>query len=136
MAELPTRWGNGLSIDVIAPSVAGQEWARAWRGRVQTHACTPAAAEAFMRMAFDIDVRHVAPTINVPTLVIHAVEDEVCHVENARFLAREIPGARYVGVDMAAGKGVDVVADLQAVGAVLAVLGQQLHEGHSLPTSG
>lgn len=96
MAELPTRWGNGLSIDVIAPSVAGQEWARAWRGRVQTHACTPAAAEAFMRMAFDIDVRHVAPTINVPTLVIHAVEDEVCHVENARFLAREIPGARYV----------------------------------------
>jgi class 3 adenylate cyclase len=47
-------------------------------------------------MALDIDVRHVAPAINVPTLVIHAVEDRICHVENGRFLARTIPGARYV----------------------------------------
>jgi class 3 adenylate cyclase len=49
-----------------------------------------------MRMAFEIDVRHVVPAINVPTLVLHAVGDRVCHVENARFLARTIPGARYV----------------------------------------
>ena len=49
-----------------------------------------------MRMAFDIDVRHVVPAINVPTLVIHAVDDQVCHVENARFLAANIEGARYV----------------------------------------
>jgi class 3 adenylate cyclase len=47
-------------------------------------------------MAFDIDVRHVAPAINVPTLIIHATEDRVCHVENARFLARTIPNAKYV----------------------------------------
>ena len=45
-----------------------------------------------MRMAFDIDVRHVVPAINVPTLIVHAVGDQVCHVENARFLARTIPG--------------------------------------------
>jgi class 3 adenylate cyclase len=32
----------------------------------------------------------------VPTLVIHARGDKVCHVENARYLARTIPGARYV----------------------------------------
>ena len=83
-------------MDDIAPSVAGQEWARAWRGRVQVHANTPASAEAFMRMAFEIDVRHVVPAINVPTLIVHAVDDRVCHVENARFLARTIPGARYV----------------------------------------
>ena len=96
MASVAERWGNGRGIDFIAPSVAGQEWARAWRGRVQTYACTPAAAEAFMRMAFDIDVRDVASTINVPTLIVHAVDDRVCHVENARFLAATIPGARYV----------------------------------------
>lgn len=60
------------------------------------HSATPAAWAGFARMAFDIDVRHVAPAINVPTLIVHAVEDAVCHVENARFLARTIPGARYV----------------------------------------
>jgi len=41
-------------------------------------------------------VRHVAPAINVPTLIFHAVGDQVCHVENARFLARTIPDARYI----------------------------------------
>ena len=99
MATLAERWGKGLGIDFIAPSVAGQEWARAWRGRVAVHAGTPASAEAFMRMAFDIDVRHVVPAINVPTLIVHAARDGVCHVENARFLARTIEGAKYVELD-------------------------------------
>jgi class 3 adenylate cyclase len=96
MATLPDWWGNGLGIDTIAPSVAGQEWAREWFGRVQVHSNTPGGAEAFMRMAFDIDVRHVAPAINVPTFIVHAKGDKVCPVENGRFLASTIPGARYV----------------------------------------
>lgn len=96
MATAPERWGKGLGIDWITPSVAGEEWARSWWARMQTHAATPGSAEAFMRMAFDIDVRHVAPAINVPTLIVHTTGDKVCHVENARFLARTILGARYV----------------------------------------
>ena len=96
MAALPERWGSGESIQAIAPSVADEAWARAWLGRVQVNAATPAAAEAFMRMAFEIDVRHVAPSVNVPTLILHAIGDHVCHVENGRFLARTVPGARYV----------------------------------------
>lgn len=96
MASIAERFGTGHGIDMIAPSVAGQAWARAWRARVLTHAATPGSAEAFMRMAQDIDVRHVAPAIKVPTLIVHAAGDRVCHVENARFLARTIPGARYV----------------------------------------
>ncbi len=96
MATVSERWGQGRAIDLIAPSIAGQEWAYAWLGRMQTNAGTPGAIADFARMAFEIDVRHVAPSINVPTLVVHAVDDGVCHVENARFLARTIPGARYV----------------------------------------
>jgi class 3 adenylate cyclase len=49
-----------------------------------------------MRMAFDIDVRQVARAINVPTLIVHATGDKVCHVENGRFLSKTIPRARYV----------------------------------------
>jgi class 3 adenylate cyclase len=71
-------------------------WGREWAGKVQRNAATPSAIEGFMRMAFDIDVRSVAPAIKVPTLVFHAVGDQICHVENARFLARTIAGARYV----------------------------------------
>jgi len=96
MATLREWFGKGLGIEYIAPSVAGQEWARAWHARMVTHAATPNSAEAFMRMAFGIDVRQVVPAINVPTLVVHTTGDKVCHVENARFLARTIPGAHYV----------------------------------------
>ena len=46
--------------------------------------------------SFEIDVRDVCSSIAVLTLVIHRVGDQVCHVENGRFLARTIPGARYL----------------------------------------
>jgi len=96
MAGLAERWGSGTGVWEIAPSIRGAEWARAWRAKVQMNAATPGGAEAFMRMAFEIDVRDVVPTVKVPTLVIHATDDGVCHIENARFLARHIPGARLV----------------------------------------
>jgi class 3 adenylate cyclase len=83
-------------MHLYAPSVGDVPWGRTWLGRLQKHACTPAAWAAFARMAFDIDVRHVAAAINVPTLILHAVDDRVCHVENARFLARTVRGATYV----------------------------------------
>jgi pimeloyl-ACP methyl ester carboxylesterase len=95
-ASLPERWGQGSGFGYLVPSVGDVEWGRKWMGRLALHAATPAAWEAFARMAHQIDVRHVAPAISVPTLIIHAVEDQVCHVENARFLARTVPGARYV----------------------------------------
>jgi class 3 adenylate cyclase len=49
-----------------------------------------------MRMAFEIDVRDVVPAVNVPTLVVHRTGDRICNVENGRFLAANIPGARYL----------------------------------------
>jgi class 3 adenylate cyclase len=49
-----------------------------------------------MRMAFEIDVRHVVPSVKVPTLILHRSDDPICHVENARWLARHIEGARYL----------------------------------------
>jgi class 3 adenylate cyclase len=109
MRGLPERWGLGLSVDWIAPSIANDA-ARAWWGKLQTHSMTPADALAYMRIAFNIDVRDVVPSIHVPTLIIHRAGDRVCHVENARWLARNIPGARYVelkGVDHASFAGAD-----------------------------
>jgi class 3 adenylate cyclase/esterase/lipase len=116
MRALPERWGLGRGIDNIAPSMASDS-TRAWWGKLQTHAMTPADAQAFMRIAFNIDVRHVARSIHVPTLIIHRVGDRVCHVENARWLARNVPGARYVelqGIDHAPFAGAnDILPEIQ-----------------------
>ena len=56
---------------------------------------TPGAVLALERMNAEIDVRHVLPTIRVPTLVLHRVEDDL-PVEVARWTASQIPGARFV----------------------------------------
>jgi class 3 adenylate cyclase len=57
---------------------------------------SPAAAVALTRMNAQIDVRHVLPTIQVPTLVMHRTGDRCLHVEEGRYVAGLIPGARYV----------------------------------------
>ena len=99
MATLHERWGDSSMIWSVMPSRDGDESLRSWWNRMLVEAASPRAAEAFMRMAFEIDVRSVAPSIAVPTLIVHAVHDSICHIENARWLSRNIDGARYIELD-------------------------------------
>src|SRR5215470_12645348 len=57
---------------------------------------SPGAALAISRMSSDIDVRHVLPVIRVPTLILHRATDRDVTVQNGRYLAEHISGARYV----------------------------------------
>ena len=99
-AGIPENWGRqGSFWPTVVPSIAndpGLPAASAWFDKLRRNAATPATWEAFARMAFDIDVREVVPSIHVPTLIIHAVGDQVCHVGNARWLAEHLEGAKYV----------------------------------------
>jgi class 3 adenylate cyclase len=80
----------------FAPSVENDPVAISWLSRLERSAASPAAAAAFMRLGSEIDVRHVAPSIHVPTLVLHTPDDPVVRYEQARWLAEQIPGARLV----------------------------------------
>jgi class 3 adenylate cyclase len=59
---------------------------------------SPGMARVALEAAFRIDVRSILPTISVPTLVIHA-RDEVIPVQEGRYIADHIPGARMLEVD-------------------------------------
>jgi pimeloyl-ACP methyl ester carboxylesterase len=78
------RWGKGLAAEYIFPNRRGDEAFRRWFGRLQVQSATPKDAIAFMRMAFEIDVRQVVTSVKVPTLIVHRTGDQVCNVENAR----------------------------------------------------
>jgi class 3 adenylate cyclase len=54
---------------------------------------SPAAVEAVNLMNMGIDVRHVLPAIRVPTLLVHGIDDDL-PIDGARWMARQIPGAR------------------------------------------
>jgi len=47
-------------------------------------------------MNSEIDVRHVLPSIRVPTLVLHRSGDLCLTVEEGRYVASRIPGAKFV----------------------------------------
>ena len=76
---------------------------------------SPGAARALMQMNREIDVRHILPWVNVPTLILHRTEERVTSVEQARYLARHIPRAKLVelpGIDHMIGVGDnDAIAD-------------------------
>jgi class 3 adenylate cyclase len=95
---LATRWGTvGLPPSRYAPSLSGAEADRMyrWTQRLVRESASPGEAIAFKRLGFAIDVRDLCQAVRVPTLVLHRVGDRVCHVENARYLARTLPEATY-----------------------------------------
>jgi pimeloyl-ACP methyl ester carboxylesterase len=90
-------WGSGLSgTSMYAPSLAGDRRARELVGRFERMAGTPSSIKRLIAMNQQLDIRHVLPTISVPTLVIHCRGDRVAPVEHGRYYAERIPGARYV----------------------------------------
>lgn len=91
------RWGRaGFGSRAIAPSLAEDERFQTWYAQAQRFSGTPASARAWFRVTMEIDIRDVLPAIRVPTLVIHRTGDRVIPVESGRYLAQQIPNAKYV----------------------------------------
>jgi class 3 adenylate cyclase len=116
-ADVERNWGHLRPEDVeyYAPSRTGDEQFVQNLERYLRRSASPGAAAALLRMNSYIDVRDVLPTIRVPTLVLHRTGDHDVNVEEGRYLAAKIPGARFVeltGDDhwIAAGD-VDAIAD-------------------------
>lgn len=95
---IPERWGkqSAAATPLFGDDLEETDWINEFFVRLQRNAGTPRDWEAWARMAHEIDVRSIVPSVRVPTLILHCEGDRVCHVENARFLAREIPDAIYV----------------------------------------
>ena len=89
-------WGGPVGIEDLAPSRAHDERFRQWWATYQRRSASPRAALAFARLNTSIDVRHVLPAIKVPALVLHRKDDLDCNVEEGRYIASHIPGARFV----------------------------------------
>jgi class 3 adenylate cyclase len=64
-------------------------------------------------MNSEIDIRHVLPTVRVPTLVIHRTDDTAIKVAAGRQLAQLIPEARYVDRVLATVLFIDIVGSTQ-----------------------
>jgi pimeloyl-ACP methyl ester carboxylesterase len=94
--ETERQWGGPADMSFYAPSAAGDVQLAEWFATYQRRSASPGAAAALMRMNSFVDVRAILPFVRVPTLVLQADEDRDVRVEEGRYLAAHIPGARYV----------------------------------------
>ena len=94
--EIRDDWGGPVGIEERAPSVAARSGVRDVVGTYLRMGASPGAAVALTRMNAEIDIRDVLPTIRVPTLVLHRTDDRCLKVEEGRYVASRIPGARFV----------------------------------------
>jgi DNA-binding SARP family transcriptional activator/pimeloyl-ACP methyl ester carboxylesterase len=95
--SIPERWGLPMArhfVDERAPSLSGDEEAYRWYASYLVRGASPGAAVQLARMNADIDVRHVLPTIHVPTLVLYRHDEYLA--EPARYMGERIPEARIV----------------------------------------
>jgi len=90
------HWGGPVGIDERAPSLAADPRFRDWYSTYLRMGASPGAAVALTQMNAEIDVRNVLPSIRVPSLVIHRTDDRCLKVEEGRFVAERIPGAKFV----------------------------------------
>jgi class 3 adenylate cyclase len=100
-AHVEANWGNGTMAYVLGPSIADRPGIVDWWGRVERLAATPVRARSRLDSVLELDVRHVLPLVEVPTLVIHSRDNEYVRVGHGRYLAEHIPGARLVERDSA-----------------------------------
>lgn len=97
--SLIATWGKGASIVVWAPSAAGDPEFRGWWAEAERQGFSPGGVAAFLRMQYDMDVRHVLPAIQAPTLVLQRAKDLFRDPGASRYIADHIPDARYVELD-------------------------------------
>jgi class 3 adenylate cyclase len=93
---LERNWGVDADVEHLAPSAARDD---AFGRRLATYfrrSASPGAAAALIRMNTQIDIRAVLPIICVPTLMLHRAGDRDSTLAEGRWIAGQVPGARFV----------------------------------------
>jgi class 3 adenylate cyclase len=90
------EWGGPINIEYLAPSLARDERFRQWWAKFLRFSAGSTTVINLLRMYAQIDISAILPTIHIPTLVLHRTADLAIEVEQGRYLAGHIPGAKLV----------------------------------------
>lgn len=85
-------WESDMLLRCPSADAAMTRW---WARRCRA-AATPTTVGALMHMNAMVDVRDALPAVRVPTLVVHRRGDRLVRVEEGRYLAQHIAGARLI----------------------------------------
>jgi class 3 adenylate cyclase len=92
--------GSADDLPMMAPGLVSDSGFSNWWRRAGHRGASPAMARAVWRTS-GTDLRSIIGTVGVPTLVVHAADNQFVRVGHGRYLAEHIPGARYVELSTA-----------------------------------
>jgi class 3 adenylate cyclase/pimeloyl-ACP methyl ester carboxylesterase len=93
------HWGTGILMPGFLPSHSADANVVKQYAKLERLAFSPGALKLMVRYNMEIDVRSVLPSVRVATLVLHRRTDALVNVENGRFVAKQIPGAKLIEYD-------------------------------------
>jgi class 3 adenylate cyclase len=92
--SMEENWGEDVDLETMLPDADPVE--TAWFRRMARASLSPAGARDLILMNSKVDVRAVLPSVQCPTLVMHRTGDLDSRVDEGRYIADSIPGARFV----------------------------------------
>jgi class 3 adenylate cyclase len=98
--RIEQAWGTEAFVrevvEMLSPSLLNDETAVRQYGRLLRLSASPGDAIARDRAVMETDVRHILPSVQAPTLVLHRTDDQMTNVAEGRWTAEHTPGARIV----------------------------------------
>jgi pimeloyl-ACP methyl ester carboxylesterase/class 3 adenylate cyclase len=95
--EIEETWGDPAALpDWILGDRLDDEAFRHWLARYCRLSASPSAAAQLLAMNTQMDTRSALPLIQVPTLCIYRTDDTDVKIEEGRWIASQIPDAKFV----------------------------------------
>lgn len=94
---IENSWGSGeMNLESLAPSKADDKSFMGWLANYLRSGASPSAAMVLTKMNTQVDIIDILGSINVPTLIMQRTHDIDVKIEEGRFIAERIPGAKFI----------------------------------------
>jgi len=98
MVDIEAHWGEAVLLRQNSPVAAANPAIVEWAIKMELASASPGSIVALLRANYEMDVRHILPSVAVPTLVMHRAGDALVPISSGRYLAEHIPGAIYAQI--------------------------------------
>jgi len=106
-----SEMGTAKNLDLQGPD--HEPSFERWWARFERLGASPGAWRELAEILNDVDVRHVLPQVQAPTLVLHRSGDRIVNVGQGRAVAERIPGAKFV--ELAGNNHIPFLGDHDAI---------------------
>ncbi|VXD11859.1 alpha/beta fold hydrolase [Marinoscillum sp. 108] len=97
---IENSWGGGeMNLETLAPSKAKDPIFMDWLANYLRSGASPSAALVLTKTNTEVDIVDILGSIKVPTLMMQRTNDVDVKIEEGRFIAQRIAGARFVEFD-------------------------------------